>query len=36
MDAYATMKDPENRYIAKEELVKELDDLVKAADLAIQ
>ena len=34
-DAYLTMKNPENRYAAKEGLVKELDDLVKAADRAI-
>jgi trimethylamine:corrinoid methyltransferase-like protein len=34
-DAYLTMKNPENRYAAKEELVKELDDLVDAADRAI-
>ena len=34
-DAYNTMKDPENRYVAEEDLVKELDDLVSAADRAI-
>jgi trimethylamine:corrinoid methyltransferase-like protein len=34
-DAYLTMKDPEKRYAAKEDLVNELDDLVKAADRAI-
>ena len=34
-DVYLTMKSPENRYIAKDDLVKELDDLVKAADHAI-
>ena len=34
-DAYFNMKDPKNRYAAKEELVKELDDLVNAADRAI-
>jgi len=34
-DAYLNMKDPKNRYAAKEELVKELDDLVNAADRAI-
>ena len=31
-EAYDTMKAPENRYAAKEELVEELDDLVNAAD----
>ena len=35
-DAYDTMKDPVNRYVAKTDLVKELDDLVKAADHAIK
>ena len=34
-DAYDTMQNQENRYVAEEELVKELDDLVKAADRAI-
>ena len=34
-DAYFNMKDPKNCYAAKEELVKELDDLVNAADRAI-
>jgi trimethylamine---corrinoid protein Co-methyltransferase len=34
-DAYDTMKDPKNRYTAKDELAEELDNLVKAADLAI-
>jgi trimethylamine:corrinoid methyltransferase-like protein len=34
-DAYATMKDPENRYTANADLVKELDALVDAADQAI-
>jgi trimethylamine:corrinoid methyltransferase-like protein len=34
-DAYLAMKDPENRYVAKDDLVKELDDLVEAADRAI-
>jgi trimethylamine:corrinoid methyltransferase-like protein len=34
-DAYVAMKDPENRYVAEEELVKEIDEIVKAADLAI-
>jgi hypothetical protein len=29
------MKNQESRYAAEEELVKELDDLVKAADQAI-
>ena len=29
------MKNPEDRYAAKAELVKELDDLVDAADQAI-
>ncbi len=34
-DAYVAMKNPENRYVAEEELAKEIDDLVKAADRAI-
>jgi trimethylamine:corrinoid methyltransferase-like protein len=34
-EAYVTMKEPENRYAAKEELVKELDNLVHAADHAL-
>ena len=34
-DAYVTMKNPENRYAAQEELVKEMDNLVNAADRAI-
>ena len=34
-DAYDTMQNPENRYVAEEALVKELDDLVSAADRAI-
>jgi trimethylamine:corrinoid methyltransferase-like protein len=34
-DAYETMQNPENRYAAEEALVKELDDLVSAADRAI-
>ena len=34
-DAYDEMQKQENRYVAEEELVKELDDLVKAADRAI-
>ena len=34
-DAYDTMKDPKNRYTAKDGLAKELDNLVKAADRAI-
>ena len=34
-DAYHTMKDPQDRYAAKADLVKELDDLVEAADQAI-
>jgi trimethylamine:corrinoid methyltransferase-like protein len=35
-DVYFTMQNQEDRYIAEEQLVKELDDLVKAADRAIQ
>jgi trimethylamine:corrinoid methyltransferase-like protein len=34
-DAYNTMQNQENRYVPEEELVKELDDLVSAADRAI-
>jgi len=34
-DTYFNIKDQRNRYSAKEELVKELDDLVNAADRAI-
>jgi trimethylamine:corrinoid methyltransferase-like protein len=34
-DAYATMKDSENRYTANADLVKELDALVDAADRAV-
>ncbi len=34
-DAYFDRMDPENRYNAKEDLVKELDDLVDAADRAL-
>ncbi|NNL76291.1 MAG: hypothetical protein HKO68_08150 [Desulfobacterales bacterium] len=34
-DDYVMMKNPENRYAAQEELVKELDNLVNAADRAI-
>jgi len=34
-DAYDTMKDPKNRYTANDEMAKELDNLVKAADRAI-
>ena len=35
-DVYAVMTDPENRYMAKADLAKELDDLVEAADRAIR
>jgi trimethylamine--corrinoid protein Co-methyltransferase len=34
-DTYVKLMDPQNRYAAKEELAKELDDLVKTADQAI-
>ena len=34
-DTYVTLKDPKNRYAAKADLAKELDDLVNAADRAI-
>lgn len=34
-DTYDTLQDQDNRYIAEADLVKELDNLVKAADRAI-